>query len=1548
MIQSLQTSHPSRISIDAPELLEIQRQGFYKFIKEGIIEEFSKISPIKLETGKNSLEFILDAERYKFIYPEDTPRECILKMKTYGCKIYIEAKFVCKRTADKKIVHNHTEWILVGNLPMMTKRGHFIINGSPRVIVHQVVRAPGIYFQQIVDKGQGKETRFYGDIIPRRGAWLRLQINQYGKVDARLKKSKKVEAELLQRCLEVIEKESSLLPSYGIQIENQESVSENTAFYRTYDKLYRPIEDKEREEVEARQGHRFSSDAPSKRQKCYKNLFETFKVPARYDLGQVGREKLNHKFGLDVKEQQLTCLDIKAAISWLQDLQKGYKVVDDIDHSQNRRIRSSGELLQNQFENGVDRLKKLIWVKLKDLGAMLDRLEYERSQTPVLLAQSQSKSERGDFRETRTSNLGVASSPSVSTKGGATANPSRKPWAPLLVDGLKEVGSRSIEKKSDKNLKKELNILKKVSTSFQSTNVSDFENHPLAGNPEQGLTNQNSVKTPTHTVLSSEEGGEGGAITPQTQFSKKQGRDQAFIRRDRGYGKNDVHTEISLKDVITTKPINGALREFFGSNPLSQYMDQTNPLAELTHKRRISSLGVGGVSRESAGMAIRGIHPTHYGRICPIETPEGKNAGLVNSLAFYAKVNDKGFIETPYYKVVTGQVQQELGFSYFSAKEEDEKGLYIAPSDLYQSTNNVLGKICLSSPTLPSTRGLPFLGKKNSPLQILEKTNPVSQQTSLRGLEMSLSSADDYPPQKQRPKKVQDGFEQPTKGGAEEELLDLTSQNYITRKARGMNAERKPLVPVRVADNFVHLFQKVRPHEVDCIAISPIQMISVATSLIPFLEHNDANRALMGSNMQRQAVPLMIAERPLVGTGLEALVVAESGHIMQAEITGYVSSVSADQIIVEGLSKSCDMPTGKKNSNSFRCSRSTLFSRKQNLQQVTLGSFYQLNGIRQETTSLSKKQKQTKLNTKNVASRLSSADLTPHVVPPPDTHPSTRVASTIGGGIGLEDFVKDNVNVLAKPYIPNSTNTRNLRVQTTGDHPTFGGVKKCEPPFEGQELRETFTFTPFSHSIPNFQRSNQDTCLTQRCLVKEGDWVQRGDVLTDCSASNYGELSVGKNILIAYIPWEGYNFEDAIVISERLVQEHVYTSLHVERYDFEAQDFKGGNEWFTNILPGVALKNVKHLDQFGLPRIGSFVQEGDILVGKISCSDKKPTTPYERLLSDILEERSFAARDASLYVPRGVQGRVINQRVIESFDHNLENRKFKGGFPKAVHVFLAEKRRIQVGDKMSGRHGNKGIVSNILPKQDMPYLPDGTPIDMILNPLGVPSRMNVGQVFECLLGLAGNYLGQQFKMTAFDEIYGPEASQSLVYLKLYQARLQSGQSWLFQVEFPGKTRLIDGRTGECFDQWITVGKAYMLKLIHMVNDKIHARATGPYALVTQQPLRGRSQQGGQRLGEMEVWALEGFGAAYILQELLTKKSDDVIGRKEVAASILPRPTSILDMLEQTNNVSKNNFVLGSPEIFKVLVCELQSLCLDVGVYSLTDQSFQRKFVAEVD
>ncbi len=791
--------------------------------------------------------------------------------------------------------------------------------------------------------------------------------------------------------------------------------------------------------------------------------------------------------------------------------------------------------------------------------------------------------------------------------------------------------------------------------------------------------------------------------------------------------------------VLTSKPLNGALREFFGSSPLSQYMDQTNPLAEITHKRRISSLGPGGISRETAGMAIRGIHPTHYGRICPIETPEGKNAGLVNSLTAFTQVGKDGRLESPYYKILQGQVENEFGFRFLAVETEEQDSIIIAPGDV-------------------NINGCRFLGSNS--------------------------------------------------------------------------------FPIREAGNLEEDFRHGSRETVNYMAVSPIQMISIATSLIPFLEHDDANRALMGSNMQRQAVPLLRPERPIVGTGLEALVIAASGHAVESNRSGYISFVSNERVMVYSAQK--DLLEGRPHS---------------------LGD-----------------------SLRKFKSR-------PFVFFNPD-QPQQRIIQRLSRGPLMSPLVgplvlKARVKPLLQYPDPNHFDIfhKNVRTSMSG--------------------------SMIMYPLQSYCRSNQETCLNHVPAITEGEWIQEGDLIADCSASQLGELALGKNVCIAYLPWEGYNFEDAVVISERLVIEDVYTSIHIQKYEVERKEF----EYITPNVPGVDEDQQKRLDEYGVAIIGSWVKEGDILVGKVSPKGLQPLSPYERLAYDIANVEAETMEDTSLRVPKGVEGRVINYHV---------NEKEKGRF----RIYLAEERRIQVGDKVAGRHGNKGIVSTILPRQDMPYLPDGQIVDLVLNPLGIPSRMNVGQVFECLLGLAGMQLGQHFQVTPFDEVYGVEASRSLVYLKLYQARLRRNQNWIFDFKFPGKVALFDGRTGQLFDQWVTVGQAYMLKLVHLVDEKIHARSTGPYSLVTKQPLGGRSKHGGQRLGEMEVWALEGFGAAYILQEMLTSKSDDLVGREQAVEAIL----------------FKGKMSLGNPEAFKVLVRELQSLCLDVGVYAISSDRLHREVI----
>ena len=696
-------------------------------------------------------------------------------------------------------------------------------------------------------------------------------------------------------------------------------------------------------------------------------------------------------------------------------------------------------------------------------------------------------------------------------------------------------------------------------------------------------------------------------------------------------------------------------------------MDQTNPLAELTHKRRISALGPGGLTRERAGFAVRDIHPSHYGRLCPIETPEGPNAGLINSLATHARVNEYGFIETPFWEVEKGRVMKEGNPVYLSADLEDE--CRVAPGDV------------------------------------------------------------------------------------------------ATDKSGNILAD---LIPVRYRQDF----EKVPPHQVDYVQLSPVQVISVATSLIPFLEHDDANRALMGSNMQRQAVPLLRPERPLVGTGLESQVARDSGMVPITKVNGIVSYVDANEIVVKDV------------------------------------------------------------------------DGNEHV-----------------------------------------------------------------------------------HYLQKYQRSNQDTCLNQRPIVKNGDQVISGQVLADGSACEGGEIALGQNVLIAYMPWEGYNYEDAILVSERMVTDDLYTSVHIEKYEIEARQTKLGPEEITREIPNISEESLNNLDEMGIIRTGAFVESGDILVGKVTPKGESDQPPEEKLLRAIFGEKARDVRDNSLRVPKTEKGRVLDVRIYT----REQGDELPPGANMVVRVYVAQRRKIQVGDKMAGRHGNKGIISRILPREDMPYLPDGTPVDIVLNPLGVPSRMNVGQVFELLMGWAASNLNCRVKVVPFDEMYGAEKSHQTVQAFLEEASKQDGKDWVYNPKDPGKLLLKDGRTGEPFDQPVAVGYSHFLKLVHLVDDKIHARSTGPYSLVTQQPLGGKAQQGGQRLGEMEVWALEAYGAAYTLQELLTVKSDDMQGRNEALNAIvkgkpIPRP--------------------GTPESFKVLMRELQSLGLDIGVY--TDEGKEVDLMQDVN
>jgi DNA-directed RNA polymerase subunit beta len=1047
-----------------PDLVEVQRASFKWFLEKGLIEELESFSPITDYTGKLELHFI--GEQYRLKRPRHDVEEAKRRDATFASQMYVTCRLVNKETGEIK-----EQEVFIGELPLMTERGTFIINGAERVIVNQIVRSPGVYFKDEQDKN-GRKT-FNASVIPNRGAWLKFETDKNDLLHVRVDKTRKINAHVLMRAIglsdnDVLDKLRH--PEYyqkSIEAANDEGIaSEDQALLELYKKL-RPGE---------------PPSVSGGQQLLHSRFFD----PKRYDLGRVGRYKINKKLRLTIPDatRTLTPEDVLSTIDYLINLELdvGGASLDDIDHLGNRRVRSVGELLQNQVRVGLNRLERIIKERM--------------------------------------------------------------------------------------------------------------------------------------TV------GETESLTPA--------------------------------QLVNPKPLVAAIKEFFGSSQLSQFMDQTNPLAELTHKRRISALGPGGLTRERAGFAVRDIHPSHYGRICPIETPEGPNAGLIGSLATHARVNEYGFIETPFWKVENGIVHKKGNPIYLSADLEDE--CRVAPGDV---PTDAEGRITVD------------------------------------------------------------------------------------------------LVPVRYRQDF----EKVPPEQVDYVQLSPVQVISVATSLIPFLEHDDANRALMGSNMQRQAVPLLRPERPLVGTGLETQVARDSGMVPITRVNGEVVFVDATAIVI--------------------------------------------------------------------------------------------------------------------------------RDDQGGEH---------------------------THFLQKYQRSNQDTCLNQRPIVRQGDRVIAGQVLADGSACEGGEIALGQNVLIAYMPWEGYNYEDAILVSDRLVQDDLYTSVHIEKYEIEARQTKLGPEEITREIPNVAEESLGNLDEMGIIRIGAYVESDDILVGKVTPKGESDQPPEEKLLRAIFGEKARDVRDNSLRVPSTERGRVVDVRIYT----REQGDELPPGANMVVRVYVAQRRKIQVGDKMAGRHGNKGIISRILPREDMPYLPDGTPIDIVLNPLGVPSRMNVGQVFECLMGWAASHLDCRVKVIPFDEMYGAEKSKQTVQAYLEEAARQPGKDWVYDPEHPGKIQLIDGRTGEAFDQPVTVGFAHILKLVHLVDDKIHARSTGPYSLVTQQPLGGKAQQGGQRLGEMEVWALEAYGAAYTLQELLTVKSDDMQGRNEALNAIvkgkpIPRP--------------------GTPESFKVLMRELQSLGLDIAVYT---------------
>ncbi len=1119
-----------------PDLIGIQRQSFDWLLRDGLAEVLSEVSPIEDFTETYQLVF----GKHQFKEIKYSVEECKDKDMTYSAPLFVEAAFINKETGEIK-----EQEVFMGDFPMMTDKGTFVINGTERVVVSQLVRSPGVYFSRELDKTSDKDI-FLAKVIPSRGAWLEFEVDKRDTVGVRIDRKRRQNVTVLLKALGWTEEEILDLfdnaHSIVATLEKDHFKTQEEALEDIYRKL-RPGEPPTAESA----------------QTLLENLFFN---PKRYDLAKVGRYKVGKKLGAaaDLARKQLKAKfealkekdnpdkkdweqprwrvfaepyggekdklapsfkgvlsfeDIIKTVQYLAKLhagEEGYEV-DDIDHFGNRRIRSVGELIQNQVRLGLTRMERVV-------------------------------------RERMT--------------------------------------------------------------------TQDVE-----------------------------------AITPQT--------------------------------LINIRPVVAAIKEFFGTSQLSQFMDQTNPLAGLTHKRRLSALGPGGLSRERAGFEVRDVHPSHYGRMCPIETPEGPNIGLIGTLSTYGRINEFGFVETPYRKVEKGRVTDQI--DYLTADEEDRH----------------------------------VIAQANTPV------DPRGR---------------------------------------------FTEDHVLVRRKGGE-------------------VDYVTPNEVDYMDVSPKQIVSMAAALIPFLEHDDANRALMGANMQRQAVPLLRAEAPLIGTGVEFRAAVDAGDVIISDVAGTVEEVSAEDIVIRSR---------------------------------------------------------------------------------------------------------------------------------TGELRTYPLLK--------------------------FRRSNQGTCINQKPMVRTGDHVKKGQVIADGPSTEKGELALGKNLLVAFMPWEGHNYEDAIVLSERLVKDDVLTSIHIEEHEVDARDTKLGPEEITRDIPNVSEEILKDLDERGIVRIGAEVNPGDYLVGKVTPKGETELTPEERLLRAIFGEKAREVRDTSLKMRHGESGKVIGVRVF-SRDAGDE---LAPGVNELVRVYVAQKRKISDGDKLAGRHGNKGVIAKILSEEDMPFLPDGTPVDIVLNPLGVPSRMNLGQVLEAHLGWAARvgFRNGQKTAPALGDGSGRDGSQvagkhwpseSMFVASpvfdgaregdILEALDSANSDWegYSLVDQVGKARLYDGRSGEPFDVPVTVGYIYIMKLLHLVDDKIHARSTGPYSMITQQPLGGKAQFGGQRFGEMEVWALEAYGAAFALQELLTIKSDDVLGRVKVYEAIV-----------KGENIPEP----GIPESFKVLIKEMQSLCLNVEVLSAEGKEIEMR------
>ena len=1121
-------------TMELTDLLEIQKKSYNWFLEEGIKEIFEDLFPVESFTGNVTLDF----GDYSFDAPRYTIKEAKERMVNYAAPLKVQARVFIHETGEVK-----EQEIFLGDMPLMTDAGTFIINGAERVIVSQLVRSPSVYFKKEIDKNGRRIIN--GEIIPNKGTWLEFELDARDVFYVRIDRTRKVPITTFLRALGLSSNED-IISVFGenqyIMNSFEKDTTKNTdeALIEIFEKL-RPGE---------------PATLDSAKNQLIVRFFDKF----RYDLAKVGRYKFNKK--LNVCDRLLNC-----------------KLAQDIKDEEGNIVAKNGEVVTKKLletikpilANGFGLKKTIINEELDDYDQIQEILVYDKNVDDKIIKVI-GNDQSIDVRRLTISDIYAAVSYYLNLQDGIGND-----------DEIDNLGNRRVRQ---------------------------------VGELIQG------------------------------QFRVGMARMERVIRERMTTQELE---NVTPKSLINIRPVTAVLKEFFGSSQLSKFMDQINPIAELTDKRRLSSLGPGGLSRERAGMDVRDINPSHYGRICPIESPEGQNIGLITSLAGYAKINEYGFIMTPYHKVVDGVVTDTI--EYLTADEE--KDYYISQATVAMDDNN----------------------------RIIE----------------------------------------------DEVVVRLNGDNVMAKR-----------------------------EEVNYVDVSPAQIVAVTTSCIPFLNYDDGHRTLMGANMQRQAVPLLTTESPIVGTGVEATAAKYSGSTVVCKADGVVDYADAKKIIVK---------TAK---------------------------------------------------------------------------------------------AKD------------------------------------------------------TYYLADFERSNAATCINHKPLVKKGDQVKMGQIIADGPSTQNGELAIGKNMLVAFMTYNGYNYEDAVILNERLVKDDVYTSLHLEHYDIECRDTKLGPEEITRDIPNVGEEARKNLNSEGIVRIGTEVKEGDILVGKVTPKGVQELTSEEKLLHAIFGEKTREVRDTSLRVDHGAGGIVHDVKI-----YTKENSdELPAGVFKIIRVYIIQKRKIQVGDKMSGRHGNKGVISLVLPEEDMPYLPDGRPVDIMLNPLGVPSRMNVGQILELHLGMAGKKLGVKYATPVFDG-----ANLDDIHEEMNEANMPED----------GKVTLINGRTGEPFDNKINVGVMYMVKLHHMVDDKLHARATGPYSLVTQQPLGGKAQFGGQRFGEMEVWALYAYGAAHVLQEILTVKSDDVVGRVKVYEALVKGKT-----INQA----------GVPESFRVLIKELQALGLDIQVLNKDNELVDFKDMEE--